>query len=63
MSFVSKKISEKENVLIQQAQKDELKPSPGMTIRESFERSVELELHKAPDDSGRRAQIIWRRRQ
>ncbi len=44
MSFVDKKISEKENVLIQQAQKDELKPS------------LEFDLHKAPDDSGRHAQ-------
>ncbi len=44
MNFVNKKISEKkENVcnLIQQAQKDELKPPPGMTIRESFKSSVE----------------------
>ncbi|KAH9036612.1 beta and beta-prime subunits of DNA dependent RNA-polymerase [Lactarius pseudohatsudake] len=59
MNFVNKKISEKkENVrnLIQQAQKDELKPSPGMTIRESFESGVEFELNKARDDSGRHAQ-------
>ncbi|KAH9170999.1 beta and beta-prime subunits of DNA dependent RNA-polymerase [Lactarius sanguifluus] len=59
MSFVNQKISEKkENVrnLIQQAQKDELKPSPGMTIRESFESGVEFELNKARDDSGRHAQ-------
>ena len=59
MSFVSEKISEKkENVrkLIQQAQRDGLKPSPGMTIRESFESSVEFELNKARDDSGRHAQ-------
>ena len=59
MGFVNKKISEKkENVrnLIQQAQKDELKPSPGMTIRESFESSVEFQLNKARDDSGRHAQ-------
>ena len=59
MTFVNQKISEKkENVrnLIQQAQKDELKPSPGMTIRESFESSVEFQLNKARDDSGRHAQ-------
>ncbi|KAH9075609.1 beta and beta-prime subunits of DNA dependent RNA-polymerase [Lactarius deliciosus] len=59
MNFVNQKISEKkENVrnLIQQAQKDELKPSPGMTIRESFESGVEFELNKARDDSGRHAQ-------
>lgn len=59
MSFVNTKISEqKEKVrnLIQQAQKDQLKPSPGMTIRESFESSVEFELNKARDDSGRHAQ-------
>jgi DNA-directed RNA polymerase II subunit RPB1 len=59
MTFVNEKISEKKEIvrnLIQQAQKDELKPSPGMTIRESFESSVEFELNKARDDSGRHAQ-------
>jgi DNA-directed RNA polymerase II subunit RPB1 len=42
--------------LILESQKDELKPKPGMTIRESFESGVEFELNKARDDSGRHAQ-------
>ncbi|KAH9964633.1 beta and beta-prime subunits of DNA dependent RNA-polymerase [Russula dissimulans] len=59
MTFVNRRISEQKDKvrnLIQQAQKDQLKPSPGMTIRESFESSVEFELNKARDDSGRHAQ-------
>ena len=46
----SEKILEaKENVrkLIQQAQRDRLKPSPGMTIHESFKSSVEFDVHIA----------------
>ncbi|KAI0271722.1 RNA polymerase II large subunit [Gloeopeniophorella convolvens] len=34
-----------------------LEPSPGMTIRESFESRVELELNKARDQSGKSAQV------
>jgi DNA-directed RNA polymerase II subunit RPB1 len=59
MGSVNDTISKrKKNVqdLIGKAQKDELKPSPGMTIRESFESSVEFELNRARDDSGRHAQ-------
>lgn len=50
MLAVNTKISEqKEEVrdLIQQAQKDQLKPSAGATIRESFEGGVEFELFDA----------------
>ncbi|KAH9994498.1 beta and beta-prime subunits of DNA dependent RNA-polymerase [Russula vinacea] len=59
MQYVSTNIEEKKikvRKIIQEAQKDQLKPSPGMTIRESFESSVELELNRARDDSGRHAQ-------
>jgi DNA-directed RNA polymerase II subunit RPB1 len=59
MEFVSTNIEEKKvkvRKIIQEAQKDQLKPSPGMTIRESFESSVEFELNRARDDSGRHAQ-------
>lgn len=59
MKAVNATISEKKrNVLklILEAQTDQLKPKPGMTIRESFESGVEFELNKARDDSGRHAQ-------
>ncbi|KAI0286600.1 beta and beta-prime subunits of DNA dependent RNA-polymerase [Russula aff. rugulosa BPL654] len=59
MQTVNKTILErKQNVrkLILRSQKDQLKPKPGMTIRESFESGVEYELNKARDDSGRHAQ-------
>ena len=41
---------------IEQAQRDEIKPKLGMTIRESFESEVNAELNKARDDTGRRAE-------
>ena len=41
---------------IEQGQRDEIKPKPGMTIRESFESEVNAELNKARDDTGRHAE-------
>lgn len=42
--------------LILKAQKNELQPQPGMTIRESFESSVNQELNRARDVAGASAQ-------
>ncbi|KIY65400.1 DNA-directed RNA polymerase II, subunit 1 [Cylindrobasidium torrendii FP15055 ss-10] len=53
---VIKEHKEKVVAIIDNAYHDKLKPSPGMTIRESFESAVEQELNKARDTSGRYAQ-------
>ncbi|KAI0311763.1 beta and beta-prime subunits of DNA dependent RNA-polymerase [Amylostereum chailletii] len=42
--------------IIEDATHDRLKASPGMTIRESFEKAVEHELNRARDTSGQYAQ-------
>ena len=59
MTYITETIaSRKQNVanIIEDATHDRLKPSPGMTIRESFESMVERELNLARDASGRYAQ-------
>ncbi|KAH7103209.1 beta and beta-prime subunits of DNA dependent RNA-polymerase [Auriculariales sp. MPI-PUGE-AT-0066] len=44
------------NKLLKESSMDQLKAKPGMTIRETLERSVETELNKARDDLGKHAQ-------
>ena len=59
MDYIQKQIAErKQNVqqIVSDAYHDRLKPSPGMTIRESFEKKVERELNLARDHSGQYAQ-------
>ncbi|VDC07033.1 unnamed protein product [Peniophora sp. CBMAI 1063] len=59
MRFITKTIAgHKEAVrkVVDDATHDRLKAKPGMTIRESFESSVERELNLARDTSGRYAQ-------
>ncbi|KAJ7596384.1 DNA-directed RNA polymerase II, subunit 1 [Mycena floridula] len=59
MSFITETISNhkaKVSEIIEKATHDKLKALPGMTIRESFESSVEKELNTARDTSGRHAQ-------
>ncbi|KAG8880570.1 DNA-directed RNA polymerase II subunit rpb1 [Tulasnella sp. 332] len=47
---------EKVAVMISQGQTNLTKPSPGMTIRESFESDVNQELNRCRDDTGRHAE-------
>ena len=59
MKYITEHIAErKQNVaeIIEDAYHDRLKPSPGMTLRESFESRVERELNLARDTPGRYAQ-------
>jgi DNA-directed RNA polymerase II subunit RPB1 len=59
MAFITQTIAErKANVMqiIEDASHDRLKANPGMTIRESFESRVQLELNLARDTSGQFAQ-------
>jgi DNA-directed RNA polymerase II subunit RPB1 len=59
MSYITKTISEskaKVAGIIEEATQDRLKMKPGMTLRESFESSVETVLNKARDTSGQYAQ-------
>ena len=43
-------------ILVNDAYMDNLKPKPGMTIRESFESDINQELNKCRDDTGRHAE-------
>lgn len=59
MSFVFRRIAtakDKVYDLVEAGKHDEIKPKPGMTIRESFESDVNAELNKARDDTGRHAE-------
>ncbi|KAF8315634.1 beta and beta-prime subunits of DNA dependent RNA-polymerase [Clavulina sp. PMI_390] len=59
MEHISNRIKtakDKVYALIEAGQRDQIKPKPGMTIRESFESDVNAELNKARDDTGRHAQ-------
>ncbi|KAK0440787.1 DNA-directed RNA polymerase II, subunit 1 [Armillaria borealis] len=59
MSYITQTIADRKarvTEIIEDATHDRLKPSPGMTIRESFESMVERELNLARDTSGQYAQ-------
>ncbi|KAH9891211.1 beta and beta-prime subunits of DNA dependent RNA-polymerase [Cubamyces lactineus] len=59
MEYITEQIAiRKQNVqqVIDDAYHDRLKPAPGMTLRESFEKRVERELNLARDHSGQYAQ-------
>ncbi|KAK0506634.1 DNA-directed RNA polymerase II, subunit 1 [Armillaria luteobubalina] len=59
MSYITQTIADRKarvSEIIEDATHDRLKPSPGMTIRESFESMVERELNLARDTSGQYAQ-------
>jgi DNA-directed RNA polymerase II subunit RPB1 len=50
MSYITQRISEKKQLvaeIIEDADRDRSKALPSMTIRESFESKVELELNRA----------------
>jgi len=59
MLYITQTISERKTKvaeIIDKATHDRLKAKPGMTIRESFESSIERELNLARDQSGQYAQ-------
>ncbi|KAI0757559.1 beta and beta-prime subunits of DNA dependent RNA-polymerase [Daedaleopsis nitida] len=59
MAYIKDKINEQKGkvvTIVQDAYLDKLRPQPGMTIRESFEKMVERELNLARDHSGQYAQ-------
>ncbi|KAF8124243.1 RNA polymerase II largest subunit [Boletus edulis] len=59
MSYITQHIGEKKQQIaeiIDDAYHDQLKPMPGMTIRESFESKIKRELNQARNDSGQYAQ-------
>jgi DNA-directed RNA polymerase II subunit RPB1 len=56
MAFITQTITERKTNVIEDASHDLLKANPGMTIQESFESRIQLELNLARDTSGQFAQ-------